>query len=705
MLPYKNNVRIFIIEFACVIFLQMFYAFTTSGVETGFMMALGLIPGAILAVLALAIKNEKIVLRIIYLITIITFFILSVASGTFSSLPLMYLAAAVTLCLFINRNVLIEYSIITVILLIGTLLLKREQLAETTDINMYVIYVMLYAFASVALVFIATGVKQYQKDMEEKNDIANEALEAKGNFLANMSHEIRTPMNAIYGMAEILEKQNFGVKENEYVAVIKRSSENLLSIINEILDFSKVDSGKMTLDPDSYDFNTLLQDVVTIIRFRMREKNIELVQEIDKNIPSVLYGDSVRVRQILINLLNNAVKFTNRGTITLRMNWAPNSNLDGSLYIDVEDTGVGISEENLSKLFTAFGQLNTKKNRNVEGTGLGLAIVKNLVDLMRGKIQVHSVLNEGSCFEVQIPQGISNNTPCNYEPGSGTMVEDGQQYQVSFVAPSAKILIVDDNKVNRVVAGELLQLFHIEPYFAESGQQAIDAIEQQLITYDLVFMDHMMPFMDGVEATKQIRKLQGEYAQKIPIIALTANAIKGVETQFKLAGMNDFLAKPIDLELLDEILVKWLPQEMRFSPDMTPEEIARQKENVDYSKMTPEEILKHLDGLDTREGIKNCAGSISVYFDLLRAYATSNMVNLLQMQFDQEDIQNYTLTAHSIKGASKNIGATEVAELAYMLERAGNRGDIEFIWDNHEAFYDAYRSIILKLKKIFFSDF
>ncbi|MCQ2522499.1 MAG: ATP-binding protein [Lachnospiraceae bacterium] len=702
MLPYKNNVRIFIIEFACVVFLQMFYAFTTEGIETGFMMALGLVPGMILAVLAWMIKNEAVVLRLIYSITIITFFFLAQSTGTYASLPLMYLAVAVTLCLFINMRILIEYSTAAILMLVGVCLFHREIIAAD---NMYIIYIMLYAFASVALVFIASGVRQYQKDMEEKNEIAKDALEAKGNFLANMSHEIRTPMNAIYGMAELLETQNLGVKEKGYIAVIKRSSDNLLSIINEILDFSKVDSGKMTLTPDSYDFNTMIQDVVTIIRFRMREKNIELIQEIDKNIPKVLYGDSIRVRQILINLLNNAVKFTNRGSITLRINWVMNSNLDGSLYIDVEDTGIGISEENLAKLFTAFGQLNTKKNRNVEGTGLGLAIVKNLVDLMRGKIQVHSVLNAGSCFEVQIPQGITDHNPCNYEPGNGTTLEESEQYNVSFCAPGAKVLVVDDNKVNRVVAGELLALFRIEAHFAESGQEAIDKVDKQLVNYDIIFMDHMMPYMDGVEATKQIRKLAGDYAKSVPIIALTANAIKGVEAQFLTAGMNDFLAKPIDVALLDEILVRWLPADKRYSPDLTMEEIAAKQANIDYSKMSPEEIIKHLDGLDTKEGIKNCAGSISVYFDLLRAYATSNMVNLLQMHFEQEDMQNYALTAHSIKGASKNIGATEVAELAYMLERAGNRGDIEFIWDNHEAFYDAYRGMIMQLKKIFFSEF
>lgn len=705
MLPYKTNVLIFCIEFACAVFLQMFYAFSTANMELGFMMSLGLLPGLLLAFLAMVVKNRDIALRIIYIVTILTFYILSSASHTLSSLPLFYLAVAVTLSLFINSQVLIEYSVTTVLLLIALIFVDGSKLEGNIDMNMYTIYIMLYAFACVALVFISTGVRQYQKEMEEKNEIAKEALEAKGNFLANMSHEIRTPMNAIYGMAELLEKQNFAIKEKEYVATIKRSSENLLSIINEILDFSKVDSGKMALDPDIYDVNTLLQDVVTIIQFRMRDKNIELVQEIDKNIPRTLYGDSVRVRQILINLLNNAVKFTNRGTITLRIRWVQNSNLDGSLYIEVEDTGIGISEENLAKLFTAFGQLNTKKNRNVEGTGLGLAIVKSLLDLMHGKIQVHSILNQGSCFEVQIPQGIGDNTPCNYEPSQGTLLSAGQQYEVSFCSPGAKVLIVDDNKVNRLVAGELMRLFRFDADFAESGQEAIDKVEQQLVTYDIIFMDHMMPYMDGVEATKQIRRLSGEYPKNVPIIALTANAIKGVEEQFIVAGMNDFLAKPIDLARLDELLRKWIPEAKRYDPNLSPEEIKEIQENIDYSKLTPEEILGYLDGLDTREGIKNCGGSISVYFDLLRAYATSNMVNLLQQQFDQEDIPNYTLTTHSIKGASKNIGASEVAELAYMLERAGNRNDIEYIWDNHEAFYDAYRGMIQKLKKIFFSEY
>lgn len=702
MLPFKSNIKIFIIEFLCAVGLLFAYAISMYGIEQAAFVALGFLPALFMFLTATRFKNERTIIRCLYIATEVTFYFLCVLLGAHGFLAFMYLSVAVMLCLFIIPSILIEYFISTFIILILVGVFQINQSIEIYDFRLYVSYVMMYGFASVVLWFISAGVVGYRKNMEEKNELANEALEAKSNFLANMSHEIRTPMNAIYGMAELLEEKDFSQQEKEYIATIKRSSDNLLTIINEILDFSKVDSGKMTIIEEPYEFNNMVQDVVTIIAFRINGKNIKLETEIDKNVPKELIGDEMRIRQILINLLNNAVKFTNRGTVKLKIDWRRDSFEKGIMDIQVIDTGIGIARENIQKLFTAFGQLDTKKNRNVEGTGLGLAICKALVDLMDGDISVKSKLKEGSTFMVSIPQKVYDTSPCNYDVNFDVAVNNKSSYHITFTAPTAKVLIVDDNKVNLQVARDIMKLFGFEASTCESGQEAIDKVESQLTTYDIIFMDHMMPFMDGIEATRIIRKIGTPYATRVPIIALTANAINGVESQFLQAGMNDYLPKPIIVSDLSDILRKWIPRNKQYAVGTSVEEIRKAEENVDYSNMTTEEILEHLEGLDVRMGIKNCADSVEVYIDLLRTYATGNLSHALTGFYEKEDLANYAVTAHSIKGASKNIGATDIADRAYSLERAGNRGDINYIWDNHDEFVEEYDRLLKMLRKIFF---
>ena len=701
MLPFQTHVKIFIIEFVCTVLLQIVYAITVYGIEAAGLVSLGLLPVFLISWIALRIDNEEVVIRCLYISAISTLYYMSYALHTQGTLAFMFLAFGVTIALFIRPRFLKEYIAVTSIILILMGIFYQEEISGNTDMRLYLSYLMVYAFANVALLFIIIGVERYQREMEEKNEVAREALEAKSNFLANMSHEIRTPMNAIYGMAELLEERDIGREEKEYIATIKRSSENLLSIINEILDFSKVDSGKMEYIAEPYVLTNMVQDVTTIIGFRIKDKHIKLITEIDERIPRELIGDEVRIRQILINLMNNAVKFTNQGTITLKMGWKPINETEGELQFAVVDTGIGISEENVGKLFTAFGQLDTKKNRNVEGTGLGLAICKRLVDGMHGEIGVRSKLKEGSTFCVSLPQKVYDSRPCEYKANEN-ILPSNKEFQVNFIAPKAKVLIVDDNKVNLQVAKELMKLFGFDATTVESGKEAIDRVEKHLVTYDVIFMDHMMPFMDGVEATRFIRQLSGEYAQKVPIVALTANAIKGVEQQFIDAGMNDYLSKPIRLEQLATLLRRYIPKKKQFPADISKEELEQILAEEDFSNLKGEEILEHLEGMDVETGIKNCGGSRDVYFDLLQTYASSNLANVLQDYFEKEDMGNYAVTAHSIKGASQNIGAHDVAEKAYSLERAGKRGDLNFIWDNHDELMEEYTAILKRLKKIFF---
>ncbi len=390
---------------------------------------------------------------------------------------------------------------------------------------------------------------------------AESANRAKSSFLSNMSHEIRTPMNAVVGMTEILLREQHSEKETGYLHNIKNSGMALLTIINDILDFSKIESGKLEIVDEEYLPASMLSDLRMIFLNRIGEKEVDLQFDIDSGLPVKLYGDSMRLRQIIINIGNNAIKFTDKGFVRLTVKVQEKSADEVKLYVSVRDSGQGIREEDLKKLFDAFEQVDAKKNHKKEGTGLGLSISKQLVELMGGTIGVESEYGKGSEFYFTVCQKIRSGETVgeNWENAAAMGKDTPEDYQ-EFTAPEARVLIVDDNEINREVAVLLLEPLKMQLDTAENGQAALDMIQKN--HYDLVFMDHWMPVMNGVEATAALRRMEGEYYQRLPVIALTADAMAKAKEEFMAAGMNDFVAKPIEMKEICTKIKQWLPKQL-----------------------------------------------------------------------------------------------------------------------------------------------
>lgn len=413
------------------------------------------------------------------------------------------------------------------------------------------------------ILFLAdmTDAIQSMQMAEESSRIAEEANKAKSNFLANMSHEIRTPMNAIIGMSDImLREESLDDNVRNQISVIKKAGDGLLNIINDILDISKIESGKYEIIEEEYDLAELIYDVSTMMRSRLKDTDVELKLYVYSDLPRRVTGDVLRVKQILTNILGNAVKFTSYGTIELKCECRKLSD-DYVFYFDVTDTGVGIKEENLKTIFGVFNQVDTRKNRNIQGTGLGLAISRNLAIMMNGDISVESVYGEGSTFHIMIHQKVTDAAQIGtkmameleqfkYEPVHDEREEKTLSYK------DKRVLIVDDNLVNLQIARGLMMPYEMTIDLAESGKKAVEMVREN--HYDAIFMDHMMPELDGVDTTNLIRNMKDGAYSDIPIIALTADAVAGTKEMLLSAGMQDFLAKPIDKSELREVIEKWL---------------------------------------------------------------------------------------------------------------------------------------------------
>ena len=631
--------------------------------------------------------------------------------------------------------------------------------------------------------------------LKQKNIEVEKATHMKSDFLANMSHEIRTPMNAVIGLSELALREEMSPPARDYLHQIKASSKNLLVIINDILDFSKIESGKMEVVNVEYEPLSIFNDLTGVVNTRIGKKDIEFTMDISPDLPKMLYGDNIRIHQIVLNLLTNAVKFTQSGEVHLKIDFEYKDDETILLKASIRDTGSGIKKEDMSKLFNSFQQVDSKRNRNIEGTGLGLAISQQLLSLMGGRIWFESEYNKGSTFSFEVPQKVVVSTPIlpkldkkykvsvllenkyvkaqlirdlnrigaevvdlvssgSFEntdvdffivgkPFSNPAVqefikshpdmqciaiveydsisvidipnvraiskpayslslynamgikgidlesEDFENESFSFIAPEAHILIVDDNTVNLTVATGLLEPLKMHIDTATSAAQAIEMIHH--IKYDLIFMDHMMPEVDGVEATHIIRRLVPNY-NDVPIIALTANAVGGVKEMFIKEGMNDFIAKPIDVKDALSKLRKWLPHDKIVYVDKS--EIQQDPES---GSSTPGSSILDIKELNTKNAL-SLLGTEKLYYSVMKEYfeAIDKKYKSIVGHKEAKSWHDYTIEVHALKSTSRQIGAEHLADLAAEMEKAGNDGNIALINEKTDEMLSEY----LKIKKI-----
>ena len=647
-----------------------------------------------------------------YTITVLTFINISAYSIMLHEFTEVFTVFCAAVCLISFYHILKANYIMVVLFtlfIVYKLVLQGEWRYSFVRDSSIAITIRIFSVYLVQFLLIMLIKRQQstQSMVEQKAREAEAAAQAKEDFLANMSHEIRTPMNAITGMVELaLRNDALPDQEKEYLHNIRVAGEELVSIIDDILDVTKIRSGTLEIIEEEYEITSLVHDVVSTIQILLGEKQVALLVNMNPNIPSRLRGDDVRIRQVMMNLLSNAVKYTEKGTIHLAVDFSPinEENKEIELKVCVTDTGIGIAQDQLKDLFTKFRQADSSRNRAKGGSGLGLVISKKLIDMMRGSILAKSILGKGSEFMFTVRQEVIDARPCmetdsqavlqpllnqNKQMTSGGHHRKKEDRHTTFTAPSARVLLVDDNKVNLKVAEGLLRPYKMHLDTADCGSLAIDMVLNQ--EYDLVFMDHMMPQMDGAEATRIIRSLDDERFRTMPIIALSANAVRGARELFLEAGMNDFVPKPIEMRVMDRILRKWLPNDKVVS-NKSADEDAPKEETASEATGS---LTWQMEGIDAAIGMQYSGDDENLYREVLSDYMDTieEKAEVIAKAVETQDIETYTIEVHSLKSTSKSIGAMELSELAKDLESNGKNKEWGPIIEKTPALLKMYRDL------------
>ncbi len=541
---------------------------------------------------------------------------------------------------------------------------------------------------------------RYMAELEEQRALADQANRAKSSFLANMSHEIRTPINAVLGMDEMILRESRETRTKKYAADIMSAGKTLLSLINDILDLSKIEEGKMEIIPVQYELASVINDLLNMVRDRAEKKGLKLEIDVDENTPYLLYGDEIRIRQCALNLLTNAVKYTEEGTVRLSVSFEKKDDEHILLNIKVSDTGIGIRHEDLKKLFETFTRIEEKRNRTIEGTGLGMNITQELLSLMGSKLDVRSEYGKGSEFSFTVEQKVLGwNGIGDY--ASRFENEKGHNYNALFHAPDASILVVDDTEVNLSVIENLLKRTKIQVDTASSGKAALKLAEEK--QYDIILLDHMMPEMDGIETLHHMKE-SGKNTET-PTVALTANAVSGAREKYLKAGFTTYMSKPVDGEKLEKLLCDLLPENKIEMYEMdTDEAFSEYASNKESTDRIPDWLFD-VKGINVKDGVKFGGGQDGFMSILNVFYRTADgNANEIEKLYDEGDIENYTIKVHALKSASRIVGAAEISELARTLEMAGKSGDKEYMDEHTKELLDKYRTLKKDLKPLFPTD-
>ena len=561
-----------------------------------------------------------------------------------------------------------------------------------------------------ALIFSGIGIFSFRRWLRTVTARERQELirnEEKDLFLAEMSHSIRTPANAVLGMDMMILRKSRDQEITGYASDIENACQSLLSIIDDILDFSKIGNGEIELQQAGYHMTSLVNDCCNMIMIKAAEKGLRFRVVNNPRMPDQMYGDEIRIRQIMINLLTNAVKYTLRGEVTLGIDYQEVDSRHLILIITVSDTGIGIRQEDIPHLFESYRRFDEKANFRIEGTGLGLSIVKFLVELMGGKIEVRSVYGEGSEFSVQIPQRILGNSKMG---DLGAVLENGMERKnhktTWFHAPMAHILIVDDVPMNLKVLAALLDETGMQVDLAAGGPECLILTAKR--KYQLIFMDHMMPGMDGEETFRRMKQMSENQNETTPVVMLTANAILGAREAYLQEGFCSYLAKPVTEAALRDVCVKYLPEEMVSWDKNAEEENTGEDNNQEHSFQPGEaqnsegtdQIAALDEFLNTEAGIAYCVDDRDLYLEILGEYVHPDREQQIQNAFAQEDWKNYQVGVHSLKSTSRTIGASKLSEMSLALENAAKAGDIGYITAHHEETMEMYGKLKGRIRNI-----
>ncbi len=531
----------------------------------------------------------------------------------------------------------------------------------------------------------------YNRKLSEAALQANQANEAKSYFLSTMSHDIRTPMNAILGLNEMILRDSGDDNVRMFSESIRTAGRTLLGIINDILDFSKIEAGKMEIINVDYSVASLLNDLVNMVQKKAEDKGLSFNLDIDRDIPMTLNGDEIRIKQVIINILSNAVKYTKQGSVTFSVHAQKHQEKPDVvvLMVSVSDTGIGIKPEDLGRLFAAFERIDEKINRNIEGTGLGMAITQRFLDMMGSHLEVQSKYGEGSVFSFDLEQKVVKwDSIGDFEEAFKTSLRERKNYHEKFTAPEARVLVVDDTPVNLTVFVNLLKRTGLQIDTAESGDECISLFEKR--HYDAIFLDHMMPDKDGIETLMEMKAIKDSPNTGTPVICLTANAISGMREVYTRAGFDDYLTKPIDAEKLEAMLLQYLPGEkVALTEGDTEKDVAAASDENELPG-----FLYDLKELDIESGIDYC-GDSEDYLMALEMYLESveKKADEIEKYWAERDIKNLTIKVHALKSSSRSIGALKLGEFAARLEKAGNSGDLETLEKELQELLSVYRQL------------